>query len=295
MSVLEQGVWKVNKQVSDLMIEDRFNSDFTLQQGRHHLYMSLACPFAHRVLLVINYLGLNELISFSSVAPERGNNGWQFNEKFPDKVNGKGSLIELYLAAKSDYSGRVSVPLLWDKHTNTAVNNDSLSIAAHLASTGVAKANNPITLLPDSLVLENQKMNKWLHEHVNRKVYHIGFANNQKDYEEASLVFFNALEQLDNRLEKYLYLFGDKITISDLVLLPTLVRMEAVYEYHFKANLKSLNQFKNLYRYMLNLLDIDSIRATVDIEHMKTHYYSSHRHINPEGVIPLGPSIKWSK
>lgn len=293
MPVLDKGIWKVNKEASDLPEENSFDSKFTARQGRYHLYMSLACPFAHRPLLVINYLGLNELISVSSVAPERSGDGWLFNEKFPDRVNGKGSLRELYLVAKNDYSGRVSVPLLWDKQLNTAVNNNSLHIAELLASDWLSMANNPVTLLPTSLRQEIQSMNKWLHEHINRKVYHIGFASNQKDYEQASLVFFHALEQLDTKLEKSLYLFGNNVTISDLLLLPTLVRMEAVYECHFKANLKRLSEFKNLYRYMLKLLDIEAIRATVDVEHMKTHYYVSHRHINPEGIIPMGPGVKW--
>ncbi|WP_281558191.1 glutathione S-transferase family protein [Thalassomonas sp. RHCl1] len=136
-------------------------------------------------------------------------------------------------------------------------------------------------------------MNIWLHQHINRNVYHVGFAKNQTDYDTASSDYFSALENLDKKLERSLYLFGDRITLSDFFLLPTLVRMEAVYEVHFKANLKPLKAFKNLYRYMLNLVSNESIRETVDIAYMKAHYYISHSHINPTGIIPSGPEIIW--
>lgn len=255
--------------------------------------MSLACPFAHRPLLVIKYLGLDNAISVSSVAPKRYDNGWLFNDEFPDSVCKKSNLIDLYLAANSKYSGRVSVPVLWDKNRNTIVENDSSSIAENLATNWLPLAKNPVNLMPTELAHEIREMNTWLHQNINRKVYHVGFATNQTDYDKASADFFSALDILDKKLEKSLYLFGDMITLSDFFLLPTLVRMEAVYEVHFKANLKPLKAFKNLYRYMLNLVEIESIRETIDIDYMKTHYYFSHKHINPTGIIPSGPEINW--
>ena len=293
MAVLDKGIWKNNKDATELSIEDSFLTEIVTEEDRYHLYMSLACPFAHRPLLVISYLGLNDAISLSSVAPKRYDEGWLFSEDFPDTLNKNSHLTDLYLESKSDYSGRVSVPVLWDKRSNVIVQNDSAFIAENIASNWLSLATNRVSLMPESLESEIRKMNTWLHRHVNRKVYHLGFATNQSDYDLASFEFFKALDELDRRLGGSSYLFGDKITLSDFYLLPTLVRMEAVYELHFKANLKPLKAFKNLYRYMLDLVSIKSIRETVDIDYMKTHYYVSHRHINPTGVIPSGPEITW--
>lgn len=293
MAVLDNGVWHVNKEANELAVEDNFTTEVVSEKNRYHLYMSLACPFAHRPLLVIKYLGLDNAISVSSVAPKRYDNGWLFNDEFPDSVCKKSNLIDLYLAANSKYSGRVSVPVLWDKNRNTIVENDSSSIAEDLATNWLPLAKNPVNLMPIELAHEIREMNTWLHQNINRKVYHVGFATNQTDYDKASADFFSSLDILDKKLEKSLYLFGDMITLSDFFLLPTLVRMEAVYEVHFKANLKPLKAFKNLYRYILNLVGIESIRETIDIDYMKTHYYFSHKHINPTGIIPSGPEINW--
>ena len=293
MAVLDKGVWYPDKEVGDLAGEDSFSLPKEREAGRYHLYVSLACPFAHRPYLVINYLGLQHAISVSSVAAKRGENGWLFDSRFADIVGNTGKLADLYLKAYAAYSGRVSVPVLWDKKHGSIAGNDSSKLAWDIARNWLALAKNPVELLPSSLESDILSMNNWLHKQVNRKVYHVGFATDQQTYDAASMAFFDALEILELRLEHSRYLFADQITLSDFFLLPTLVRMEAVYEIHFKANLKPLRELPNLYRYMLDLTGIGSIRRTIDIEHMKTHYYFSHRHINPTGIIPRGPRINW--
>jgi len=293
MAVLDKGIWYPNKDVHELSTEDNFNFQESPETGRYHLYMSYACPFAHRPYLVINYLGLDEVISISSLAAKRYNDGWLFDEENPDKINKTKSLSVLYLIAKPLYSGSVTVPVLWDKQQNKIVNNDSSSIAMRLATKWLPLATNKIELVPEHLKNEISSLNDWLHQYVNRKVYHLGFAVEQSSYDAASEVLFTALAQLDNRLSKTRYLLADKITLSDLFLLPTLVRFEAIYAVHFKANKRQLQSFEHIYNYMLDLVSIPSIRKTIDIEYMKLHYYFSHRHINPMGIIPAGPEITW--
>jgi putative glutathione S-transferase len=293
MAVLDKGKWYPNKDVSELAKEDSFHLPENAEAGRYHLYMSYACPFAHRPYLVINLLGLDDVITTSSVAAKRYSDGWLFDSENPDEINGTQNLVELYQHANPNYSGRVTVPVLWDKHDNAIVGDDSSSMAMELATKWLPFAKNPIVLVPQRIKDKIANLNDWLHENVNRKVYHVGFATDQASYDAASKVLFDGLEQLNNRLGKSRYLHGDEITLSDLFLLPSLVRFEAVYEVHFKANKKPLKEFENLYKYMLDLVAIDKIRETVDINYMKLHYYFSHKHINPFGIVPTGPEISW--
>lgn len=293
MAVLDKGIWYPNKDVHELAKEDSFHLPEIAEAGRYHLYMSYACPFAHRPYLVINLLGLDDAITTSSVAAKRYEDGWLFDDENPDMINGTQNLVELYQQANPNYSGRVTVPVLWDKKKNTIAGDDSSSMAMDLATTWLPLAKSPIELVPDNLKGEITSLNDWLHQHVNRKVYHVGFATNQSSYDVASEVLFEALEQLNTRLGKSRYLHGEEITLSDLFLLPTLVRFEAIYEVHFKANKKQLKSFEHLYRYMLDLVAIPKIRETIDLEYMKDHYYFSHKHINPYGIVPSGPEISW--
>lgn len=293
MAVLEKGIWYPNKEVKDLSHEDSFELPKVAEQGRYHLYMSFARPFAHRPYLVINYLGLNDAITVSSVAAKRYSDGWLFDDANSDPLYGSQNLIELYQRANPNYTGRVTVPILWDRQDHAIVGNDSSAIAMELATNWLPLAKNKVELVPDSLREEIEKLNEWLHVNVNRKVYHVGFATEQAEYDLASDTLFDAMEQLNNRLSQTRYLYGSNITLSDLFLLPTLVRFEAVYEVHFKANKKPLKAFDNLYQYMLDLLSHESIRKTIDIEYMKLHYYFSHKHINPYGIVPAGPVISW--
>lgn len=293
MAVLERGTWYPDKEENDLMKVDSFHKTSEVEANRYHLYISLACPFAHRPFLVINYLGLNDVISVSSVAPKRYSEGWVFDEKYLDEINGTHSLAELYIKANKTYSGKVTVPILWDKENRNIVDNDSADIAMDLATNWLPLAKNKKDLVPDYLKEDIISFNKWLHINVNRKVYHVGFAKNQDTYDDASEVLFASLETLNSRLEKKCYLHGDEISLSDLFLIPTLVRFETIYEIHFKANKKNIKEFKHLYNYMLALMKVPEIRRTVDIQYSKIHYYFSHNHINPTRIIPAGPDIPW--
>lgn len=293
MAVLDKGIWYPNKDVHELAEESSFHLPEVAEADRYHLYMSYACPFAHRPYLVINLLGLDHAITTSSVAAKRYEDGWLFDEENVDEVNETHNLVELYQKANANYSGRVTVPVLWDKKENTIVGDDSSSMAMDLATTWLPLAKNPIDLVPVNLKGEITSLNDWLHQHVNRKVYHVGFATNQSSYDTASDELFEALEQVNTRLGKSRYLHGEEITLSDLFLLPTLVRFEAIYEVHFKANKKQLKSFEHLYKYMLDLVAIPKIRETIDLEYMKVHYYFSHKHINPYGIVPSGPEISW--
>ena len=294
MAVLDKGIWYKNKDERDLSVVDNFHLPEDIEAERYHLYISLACPFAHRPYLVINYLGLNNAISISSVAAKRYEDGWLFDNDYPDVLNKTPNLVALYQRSHPAYSGRVTVPVLWDKKQGKIVGNDSAYMATDFATNWLSLANNPIQLVLESKKVEINKLNQWLHTHVNTGVYGVGFAPDQASYDSASASLFKALDTLDNRLVDRKYLFGSEITLSDLFLIPTLVRFEAVYEVHFKANYKSISKYENLYRYMLDLVSISSIRETIDIDYIKRHYYFSHRHINPTGIIPTGPEIPWS-
>jgi len=293
MAILENGKWYPNKDVSALSQEDVFHLPDVAEANRYHLYMSYACPFAHRPYLVINILGLEDVISASSVAAKRYSDGWLFDSEHPDVINDTKNLVELYQQANPNYSGRVTVPVLWDKTRQIIVGNDSSTMAMELATKWLPLANNPIELVPQILKEKIILLNDWLHVNVNRKVYQVGFATEQTSYDVATKVLFNALEKLNVRLGKSRYLHGNEMTLSDVFLLPTLVRFEAVYEIHFKANKKQLRSFEHLYRYMLDLVAIPKIRETIDLEYMKSHYYFSHKHINPYGIVPAGPEITW--
>lgn len=293
MAVLDNGIWYANKSADALTHEDTFTGEILPQAGRYHLYVSGACPFAHRPWLVIQTLGLDEAISVSSVAAVRDDNGWSFSNENPDPVNHETWLRSLYIRTAADFTGRVSVPVLWDKQDGKIVCNDSAKLAAALATDWKSLARNTAELLPASFAGEIEEMNAWIHSNINRRVYQVGFAPRQEDYDNEVAVLFEALETLDKRLATSLYLLGDELTLSDLFLFPSLVRFETVYAVHFRANIRPLQSFESLYRYMLNLLTRKDFSQTLDMHHIHQHYYLSHRHINPTGIIPAGPRPEW--
>ena len=221
MAVLDKGKWYPNKDVSELSKEDSFHLPEIAAAGRYHLYMSYACPFAHRPYLVINLLELDHVITTSSVAAKRYSDGWLFDNENPDAINGAQNLVELYQQANPNYSGRVTVPVLWDKQQKAIVGDDSSSMAMDLATKWLPLAKNPIELVPENLKEDIASLNNWLHVNVNRKVYQVGFATDQTSYDIATEVLFDALEQLNVRLGKSRYLHGGEMTLSDLFLLPS--------------------------------------------------------------------------
>ena len=294
MGVLKKGIWYHNMQQQDLNAVLDMEQPLVVQQNRYHLYISLACPFAHRPYLVLQYLGLQDSISVSSVAPVRYNQGWEFTEQYPDVINACQTLYQVYTNAIPIYSGPVGVPTLWDRNQDTIVSTDSARLALEFATEWLPLAKNPVELVPKHSYKDIVTYNQWLHDNINRKVYHLGlFADNQQGYNQASDIFFKALQSVEDRLQKTAYIHGDNISLSDLFLIPTLCRFETVYAVHFKANKYRLQDFPAVYAYFRKCMDIKSIRDTIDVEYSKIHYYKSHRHLNPSGIVPAGPVIDW--
>ncbi|RIY34025.1 glutathione-dependent reductase [Psittacicella melopsittaci] len=292
MGQLNQGQWSAVD--SPLKQADSFKTAPLPQAGRYHLYMSYACPWAHRVFLTLSYLGLLDKVSVSSVDPHVLDDGWPFSEAYPDPLYNLPYLRDVYLKAKADYTGRVDVPCFWDKQEQTIASNDSAFLAVTLAQDWLELASNPVELVPAALKEQILELNQWLNANITSKVYAVGvFAGNQATYDKRVEELFASLAELDQRLSQQKYLFGEEITVSDFFLFPTLIRFEAVYADLFKCNLKPLSSFTNLYRYMLDLYSIPSIKATVDIAYIKEHYYFRFNKVNPSRIVPAGPYLPW--
>ncbi len=273
------------------------SSGFIAEPGRYHLYVSLACPWAHRTLIFRALKGLESMISVSVVSPYMGAEGWNFEGAgvTPDPVQQARCLYELYQRAQPTYTGRVTVPLLWDLQTNQAVSNESADIIAMFNSAFDqvgAKAGN---YLPVDLAESLETMNAFTYDKINNGVYKAGFATEQSVYEQAVQELFDSLDQLEDLLGTQRYLLGERVTAADWRLFTTLVRFDAVYYGHFKCNLRRLVDYPNLWAYTRDLYQWPEIAATCHLDHVKAHYYGSHPTINPNGIIPLGPELDfWS-
>jgi glutathionyl-hydroquinone reductase len=270
---------------------------FAAEPGRYHLYVSLACPWAHRTLIFRKLKGLEDVISVSVVEPLMGEEGWVFGSSegtTSDFVNHKRRLSDVYLLADPHYTGRVTVPVLWDKRRNTIVNNESAEIIRMLNSAFDAFTDVRADYYPPDLRDEIDRINQFVYENVNNGVYRAGFARSQEAYEEAFLTMFAALDRLDERLSGQRYLAGEKLTEADWRLFTTLVRFDAVYYGHFKCNLRRIVDYPNLGNYLRDLYQVPGVAETVSMDHIKRHYYGSHRHINPSGIVPLGPALDLS-
>ncbi len=270
---------------------------FQAEPGRYHLYVSHACPWAHRTLIFRRLKGLEDMISLSVVHWFMGSGGWSFDAAdgvIADSVNHARYLREVYLAARSDYSGRVSVPVLWDKERGTIVSNESSEIIRmfNVAFDDVGAA--PGDYYPESLRGEIDALNERIYSSVNNGVYRAGFATTQEAYEEAVSELFATLDWLETRLSGRRYLTGDAITEADWRLFTTLVRFDPVYVGHFKCNLRRLADYPNLSGYVRDLYQQPGIAETVRLDHIKGHYYRSHTGINPNGIIALGPIVDYS-
>jgi glutathionyl-hydroquinone reductase len=256
------------------------------QPGRYHLYVSLACPWAHRTLIMRSLKGLEDALPVSIVEPVMDGEGWAFSTALPDRAHGFAHLHEAYTTASSDYSGRVSVPVLWDRSTNTIVNNESADILRMLDEDG--------EYYPRELRERIDAMNTFVYENVNNGVYRCGFATDQRAYERAFDRLFNALDRLEEILSESRFLVGDRLTEADWRLFTTLVRFDAVYHGHFKCNRNRLADFPHLHAYTLRLYRYPDVAATVDIDHIKRHYYMSHPHLNPSRIVPRGPALDFT-
>jgi putative glutathione S-transferase len=273
------------------------SSGFPAEAGRYHLYVSLACPWASRTLVFRKLKQLEDAISLSIVDPEMGDDGWVFSTGpgcIPDTVNGFNYLHQVYTAAKPDYTGRVTVPILWDKTRRTIVNNESADIIRMLNSELDAFGDASEDFYPRELRAEIDAVNARVYENVNNGVYRAGFATLQQAYEEAWRALFDELDALEERLSRQRYLCGERITEADWRLFTTLVRFDAVYYSHFKCNRQRLVDYPSLWGYTRDLYQVPGVAETVNLDHIKRHYYRSHVTINPTRIVPLGPQIDFT-
>jgi len=316
MGQLVEGVWSTRHQPPSkdgrfLRTETRFRNwvtadgspgptgegGFPAEPGRYHLYVSLACPWAHRTLIMRRLKGLEEAIGVSVVHWHMGDQGWTFEEgpgATGDRLHGLDHLHQLYTRARPDYTGRVSVPVLWDQERQTIVNNESAEIIRMLNSAFDDQGASGPDYYPEPLRSAIDEVNHQVYEHVNNGVYKAGFARSQEAYEEAVTALFATLDALEQRLSRQRYLAGEWITEADWRLFTTLARFDPVYVGHFKCNLRRLVDYPNLWPYARELHQQPGVAETVDLFHIKQHYYGSHESVNPTGIVPIGPEIDWS-
>ncbi|HFI0071379.1 TPA: glutathione S-transferase family protein [Streptococcus suis] len=269
---------------------------FKAESGRYHLYISLACPWASRTLIMRKLKGLEDHISLSIVHPLMLENGWTFSDGpgvIKDPLFNSDYLYQVYLKADPNYSGRVTVPVLWDKQTNTIVNNESAEIMRMFNTAFNNITGNYDDYYPEHLRSEIDTMNDFVYPNINNGVYKAGFSTNQAVYEKEVTKLFAALDKLEEQLANQQFLVGNQLTEADIRLFTTLVRFDAVYFGHFKCNIKALVDYPNLWDYTKRLYNHAGIAKTVDFDHIKQHYYGSHKTINPTGIVPVGPDLDW--
>ncbi|HWG62720.1 MAG TPA: glutathione S-transferase family protein [Streptosporangiaceae bacterium] len=272
------------------------SSGYLAEPGRYHLYISLACPWAHRSAIVRGLLGLQDALSMSVVDPLRDGRGWAFRDGpgfTADPVNGFILLRDAYEATEPGYDGHVSVPVLWDTQTGRIVSNNFPDITIDLETQFGQWAKPGMDLYPAALRPAIDALNEQVYATVNNGVYRCGFATSQQAYEEAVAALFGTLDQLEQRLATRRYLFGDSITEADVRLWVTLARFDAVYVTHFKANLRRLVDYPNLWAYARDLYQQPPFRETTNFDHIKRHYYMTHPNINPTRMVPAGPLLDW--
>ena len=271
---------------------------FAAERNRYHLYVALSCPWAHRTVIFRALKQLEAVVSMSVVSIRSDVQGWTFEREDGsdgDSANAKSRLSDIYLLADPRFTGRVTVPVLWDKKRRTIVNNESAEIirmfnAAFDAFTAVKK-----DYYPAALRAEIDAVNARVYESVNNGVYRAGFATKQEAYEEAFLALFATLDELERRLGAQRYLAGNVLTEADWRLFATLIRFDAVYYGHFKCNLRRIADYPNLSNYLRELYQQEGVAATVNMDHIKRHYYGSQRRVNPTGIVPLGPALDFTK
>lgn len=298
MGLLQQGKW-VDKWYDTKSSDGEFRrqasrfrhwitpeqGEFKAEKGRYHLYVSLACPWAHRTLIFRELKQLQDYIDVTVVDPLMKENGWTLS----DPLYGFDYTYQLYLKADARYEGRVTVPILWDTKTQAIVSNESSEIIRMFNSVFNHLTGNADDYYPEVLREEIDRVNERIYNTVNNGVYKAGFATTQEAYEEAVLTLFDSLDWLEGILANSRYLTGDKITEADWRLFTTLIRFDAVYVGHFKCNLKQIADYPSLSGYLRELYQRPGVAETVNFEHIKGHYYQSHDSINPTGVVPVGP------
>jgi len=297
-------------------VEDDPDADHPAEAGRYHLYVSYACPWAHRTLIARSLLGLEDAISVDVVDPFRDDGGWQFTPEkegcTPDTVNGADYLREVYQAADPDVTGRVSVPVLWDKEAETIVNNESKEILRMLSTEFGSVAERDVDLYPEGYRDDVDRIIEEIYQPINNGVYRAGFAETQEAYDEAVEELFEALDHWDDVLADQRYLAGDRLTEADICMFTTLVRFDAVYHTHFMCNHKLIREYDNLWPYLRDLFQTGDaersegspneraesggtreslVAETVDLDHITEHYYTTHPDVSPKRIVPIGPDL----
>jgi glutathionyl-hydroquinone reductase len=318
MGFLLEGKWRDDSADSKRLQDGRFNrpttryrnwitpdgsagssgeGGFAAEADRYHLYVSLACPWAHRTVIMRRLKALEGVISMSITSWHMGEQGWTFDKETGsggDAVNGAEKMQEIYLRADPNYTGRVSVPVLWDKKRATIVSNESSEIIRMLNSAFDEFTNDRTDYYPPDMRLEIDAVNDLVYSNVNNGVYRSGFAVKQDAYEEAFRAVFAALDELERRLSRQRYVAGARLTEADWRLFATLIRFDAVYYSHFKCNLRRIVDYPNLWNYLRDLYQVPGVDETVSINHIKQHYYGSQKKVNPTGIVPLGPDLDFT-
>lgn len=310
MGLLVDGIWKdqwydtkstggkFKRQESAFRneISPKADAPFPAEKGRYHLYVSYACPWAHRALIFRKLKGLEDMISVSVVHWRMLENGWEFSpeDNLPDDLGGRDFMHQVYTDADPKYTGRVTVPVLWDKKNNTIVNNESAEIIRILNTAFDGLGAKEGDYYPEHLRAEIDAVNERVYHDVNNGVYKSGFATTQPAYEEAVTTLFSTLDWLEERLSSQRYLAGNTLTEADWRLFTTLVRFDPVYHGHFKCNIRMLKDYPNLWAYSRDLYQQPGVAETVHFDHIKGHYYESHTMINPTGIVPVGPDLDFN-
>ena len=271
---------------------------FKAAPGRYHLYVSLSCPWAHRTVIFRKLKGLENAISMSIVSPDMLMDGWTFDRatgSSGDDVNGKSKLSEIYVLADPKFTGRVSVPVLWDKERKTIVNNESSEIIRMFNSAFDAFTNERADYYPEALRAEIDRINDAVYLNINNGVYRAGFATSQAAYEEAFRNLFDTLDGIEETLGRQRYLVANDITEADWRLFCTLIRFDAVYYSHFKCNWRHIYEYPNLSNYLRDLYQVPGVAETVSLDQIKRHYYGSQRQVNPTGIVPVGPQLDFNR
>ena len=287
------GSFKRQKSIFRSIIDEE--SQYKPEKGRYHLYLSYACPWAHRTLIVRELKELDAVVSVSFVNPIRDDKGWCFeseNNQYIDPLNGFSYLMEAYKIMDSKYDMRVTVPVLWDKQTKQIVNNESSDIIIMLNSKFNQYTDSKLNLYPEELKIEIDELNQYIYSNINNGVYKCGFAANQEVYEGEVAYLFNALDKIELRLAGRTYLVGDRLSLADIRLFVTLIRFDAVYFNHFKTNRQHIYEYTNLWNFVKLLYNNEQIKPTVKFDEIKDHYFKTHPSINPSSIVPVGPNIE---
>ena len=278
-------------------IETNSGAEFPAEPGRYHLYVSYACPWAHRTLVTRALRGLDDAISVDVVDPYRAADGWQFTPgkagTTPDTANGFDYLRETYVEADPEFTGRVTVPVLWDTQKETIVNNESAEVMRMLDTAFEAYANDA-TLYPEGYREQIDETIDAIYDPINNGVYRAGFAGTQEAYENAVSDLFDALDRWEDVLSEQRYLCGDALTEADVCLFTTLIRFDDVYHTHFKCNVRKISEYPNLWNYLKELYQLPGVAETVNMDHIREHYYRTHPDVNPKGIVAVGPDHDFS-